>query len=468
MSQSNSSERLAGNLRALALSAAPGEPLPSARELVAAHRVSSMTVSRALATLVSEGLVVTEPGRGTFVAPRRPEPASGPGDLSWQCAALAERVVDDYGLAAVLAPSEPGQLPLSVGYLAEDLQPVRALNTAIAHATRRPGGWDRSPTTGIGTLRSALAGIIGVDAADVLIVPGGQAGLSAILRGLVPAAAPVIVESPTYPGVLMLARAAGMRPVPVPADRDGLRPDLLADALARTGARLVYCQPTYANPTGSVMPAGRRAEVLAVVRAANAFLIEDDCARQLALAPGALPAMIRDDPDGHVVHLMSLSKVAAPSLRIGALVARGPAAARLAALRAVDDFFIPVPLQETAVELLRSPSWPRHVNRLRRELLLRRDALVDALRTDVPEVTIERVPDGGLHLWVRLPDGADDVAVARRCASRGLLVSPGRGYHAGEPPAPYLRLTYCGTGVTQLRRAVTLLAEVLRQAPGRG
>jgi len=439
----------------------PGEPLPSARELVAAHRVSSLTVSRALATLVDEGLVVTEPGRGTFVAPRRPESAIAPGDLSWQCAALAERVVDDYGLAAVLAPSEPGLLPLSLGYLAEDLQPTRALAQALSHAARRPGAWDRSPTTGIAALRRALATVIGVDAADVLVVPGGQAGLSAALRGLAPAGAPIIVESPTYPGVLILARAAGMRPVPVPVDGHGLRPDLLAEALDRTGARIVYCQPTYANPTGAVMPAERRAAILRTVRAANAFVIEDDCARHLALAPGAPPPMVRDDPDGHVVHLTSLSKAAAPSLRIGALTARGPAAARLTALRAVDDFFVPVPLQETAVELLRSPSWPRHLSRLRRELVLRRDALVEALRTELPEVTIARIPDGGLHLWVRLPDGVDDVAVAQRCATRGLLVSPGRGYHAGEPPAPHLRLTYSGTGVAQLRRAVTVLAGVL-------
>ncbi len=462
MSQSNSTERLASSLRALALAGAPGESLPSARELVAAHRVSSMTVSRALAALVSEGLVVTEPGRGTFVAPRRPPSTSASGDLSWQCAALAERVVDDYGLATLLAPSEPGLLPLSMGYLAEELQPIRALNTALTHATRRPGSWDRSPTTGIGPLRSALGATVGVDAADVLVVPGGQAGLSAALRGLAPPGAPIVVESPTYPGILLLARAAGLRPVPVPVDAHGIRPDLLAEALARTGARIVFCQPTYANPTGTVMPAERRAAVLDAVRAAKAFVIEDDCARHLALVPGAPPPMVRDDPDGHVVHLTSLSKVAAPSLRIGALVARGPAAARLTALRAVDDFFVPVPLQEAAVELLRSPSWPRHISRLRRELLLRRDALVGALRTELPEVAIHRVPDGGLHLWARLPDGADDVAVARRCATRGLLVSPGRGYHAGEPPAPYLRLTYCGTGVAQLRRAVTVLAEVLR------
>jgi len=461
MSQGNSTERLAGSLRALARAGTPGDPLPSARELVSAHRVSSLTVSRALASLVSEGLVVTEPGRGTFVAPRRREPDTAAGDLSWQCAALAERVVDDYGLAAVLAPTEPGLLGLAMGYLAEDLQPTRALTAALTRAARRPGAWDRSPTSGIPALRSVLAGSIGVDGADVLVVPGGQAGLSAALRGLAPAGAPILVESPTYMGVLILARAAGLRPVPVPIDADGIRPDLLAAALERTGARLVYCQPTFANPTGAVMPGQRRAEVAGVVRAAGAFVIEDDCARPLSFGAALPPPMVRDDPDGHVVHLLSLTKVAAPSLRVAALVARGPAAARLRAIRAVDDFFVPVPLQETAVELLRSPAWPRHLARLRRELVLRRDTLVGAVRELLPEVTVTKVPEGGLHIWVQLPDGTEDVTLAQRCATRGLLVSPGRGYHAGEPPAPYLRLTYGAADLDQLRRGVAVLADVL-------
>jgi len=94
-------------------------------------------------------------------------------------------------------------------------------------------------------------------------------------------------------------------------------------------------------------------------------------------------------------------------------------------------------------------------------LVSRRDALVEALRTDLPRLPVERVPDGGLHLWLRLPDGFDDTDVALRCARRGLLVSPGTPYYAGEPPAPHLRLTYGGADVPDLQRGVALLAEVL-------
>ncbi len=437
-----------------------GEALPSTRELVAAYRVSPVTVSRAVATLAGEGLVVSEPGRGTFVAPHR-DTAAGTPDLGWQTVALAERVIDAGEAARLLELPEPGALVLNNGYPDAALQPSRALGDALARAGRRPGAWGRAPVNGIAELRTALARLAGADPGDVLVVPGVQAGLSTAFRALTPAGSPVLVESPTYQGALAVARAAGLRPVPVPTDADGVRPELLDEAFAITGARVFYAQPTYANPSGTVLAAPRRQAVLDVVRGHGAFLIEDDYARQLALSPDTPPPLLHGDTDGHVVHVSSLTKVIAPSLRIGSPIARGPALARLRALRTVDDFFLPLPLQETAVEFLSSGAWPRHLARLRRVLTGRRDALVAAVRADLPTLAVERVPGGGLHLWLRLPDGCDDTDVATRCARRGLLVSPGTPYYAGEPPAPYLRLTYGGAEVADLQRGVALLADVL-------
>jgi DNA-binding transcriptional MocR family regulator len=460
MANSSSIERVSAELRRLAAGGRPGEALPSSREIGARLSVGPVTVSRAVGRLVAEGVLVTEPGRGTFVAAPRTARAVE-ADYGWQSVALADRVVDAGEMCRQLAIAEPGVLSLAQGYLDRALQPGRALADALARAARRPGAWDRPPVAGLASLRAALAGLVGVDPADVLVVPGGQAGLSAALRALVPAGAPIAVESPTYMGLLTLARAAGLRPVPVPGDGHGIRADLLAQTLAVTGARLVYCQPTFANPTGSLMPPRRRAEVLAAVRAAGAFLIEDDTARLLALDAAPPPAMVRDDPDGHVVHLVSLTKVTAASMRIGALVARGPAASRLRSLRAVDDFFVPQPMQEAATELLGSAAWIRHLAALRRALLSRRDTLAAALAAHAPQLAAGPLPRGGVHLWCRLPGGTDDAETTRRCEARGLLVGSGTPYHAAEPPAPYLRLTYCGEPADRLVQAARLLGEIV-------
>ncbi len=458
MVEDSSTARLTTALRRLAAGLQPGDRLPSTRALVAEHAVSPVTVARAVARLTAEGTVLTEPGRGTFVAPRRP--GSVP-DTGWQTVALGEARTETAALHRLLAIPDPGTLVLSSGYLAQDLQPVRALAAATARAVRRPGAWGRAPAAGLDELRAAFAATVGAEAGDVLVVPGGQAGLSAALRALAAPGAPLLVEVPTYLGALVAARGAGLRPIPVPTDRDGLRPDLLADAFGRTGARLLYTQPTYANPTGVVVHPERRAAILEVVAAAGAFLLEDDWARHLGIDGAAPPPLIRDDSDGHVVYLTSLTKPAAPSLRVGALIARGPAAARLTATRLVEDLFVARPLQEAAVDLLGSPAWPRHLTALRRALRERRDTLVTALAGELPELEPAQVPDGGLHLWLRLPAGLDDVELAERARRDGVVIEAGRPYFVAEPPAAHLRLTYAAATPTDLIEGVRHLAAVL-------
>jgi DNA-binding transcriptional MocR family regulator len=454
MSNDSSVIRLASTLRQQAATLQPGDQLPPSREIVARHGVSPVTVSRAIARLAAEGTVVTEPGRGTFVA-RRHSPVE---DVGWQTVALGDARVDSSHLARLLEVPAPGTLVLSSGYLADDLQPTRFLATAAARAARRPGAWGRVPPAGLPELRSAFAATVGVDAGDVTVVAGGQSGLSTAFRALSPPGLPVLLEAPTYMGAVAAAQAADLRPVPVPTDHDGLRPDLLAEAFARTGAGLVYTQPTFANPTGGVLAASRRQEVLDVVRAAGAFLVEDDWARHLTLDRTAPPPLLRDDRDGHVVYLTSLTKPVAPSLRVGALVARGPAAGRLAAIRRAEDLFIARPLQEVAVELFGSPAWPRHLTALRAALRERRDALVAGIRRDLPGVELPHVPTGGLHVWVRLPAGADDVEVADRARRLDVVVEPGRPYFVAEPPASYLRLTYAAATPAELTEATRRLA----------
>lgn len=414
-----------------------------------------MTVARAIAQLTADGIVVTEPGRGTFVAARR---AGGVPDLGWQTVALGEARPETVDLSRLLALPDPDALVLSSGYLADDLQPTRALAAATARAARRPGAWGRVPPAGLPELRATFAATVGAETGDVIVVPGGQAGLSATLRALAAPGAPLLVEVPTYLGALVAARAGGLRPIPVPTNIGGLRPDLLADAFARTGARLLYAQPTYANPTGTVLHPDRRAAVLDVVAAAGAFLLEDDWARYLAIDGNVPPPLIRDDTNGHVIYLTSLTKAAAPSLRIGALIARGPAAARLIATRLVEDLFVARPLQEATVELLGSAAWPRHLTSLRRALRDRRDTLVTAVTTELPELQLTQIPNGGLHLWLRLPEGLDDDELADRARRDGVIVEAGRPYFVAEPPAAYLRLTYAAASPSDLLKGVRRLA----------
>jgi DNA-binding transcriptional MocR family regulator len=462
MPNDNAGAPVIQELEAAAAAAVPGDQLPSVRELMRRHRVGPATVQRAIGLLTARGLIEARPGRGTFVAPRASVPATAP-DLAWQTVALGARGPDAGALDELLRLPPPGALVLSSGYLPAELQPLGALAQALSRAARRPGAWDRMPLEGLASLRTYFATTVGggAGAGDVLICPGGQAALVACLRGLAAPGAPVLVESPTYLGALVAARAAGLRPVPVPSDEHGIRPDLLADTFATSGARLLYSQPLFANPHGATLAPERRAPVLEAVRSAGAFLVEDDTFRDLALDPGPVPPpLAADDPDGHVVHLRSLTKSAAPGLRVAALIARGPAAARLRAARIVEDFFVPGPLQEAAIELVGAPGWSRHLRRVRTVLRERREALAAAVATELGPDRIALRPKGGMHLWVALDPHEDDLDLTARAARAGLVVSPGAHWFPAEPPAPHLRLTYAAEAPERLAAATRVLARV--------
>ncbi|RCG32521.1 PLP-dependent aminotransferase family protein [Sphaerisporangium album] len=463
MDDDSSIARLAGLLREEAARVGPGGRLPSSRELTRRHGVSPVTVSRALAALTAEGRVVTRPGIGAFAAAPPSATAGDATDVSWQTVSLGDRSVDDTAVSGLLTPPPEGVIPLTGGYLNPALRPSRALANAAARAVRRPDAWALPPLNGLAELRRWFATEVGggVTQADVLITSGGQAALTHAFRALAASGEAMLVETPTYPGALASARAAGLRAVAVPMDRDGVRPELLAEAFAVTGARVFYCQPTLHNPTGAVVPAARREQILAVARAAGAFVIEDDYARYLTT--GAVPpSLVTLDTHGTVVHVNSLSKITAPSMRVAAVIARGPAARRLKAAQLVESFFVARPLQETALEFLGSPGWRRHLAGVAAEIAVRRDALAAALARHLPSAEVRPVPQGGLHLWVRLAREVDETALVESAQRAGVLVSPGAIYHPAEPPGPHVRVTHIAAAhVAELTEGVRRLGTAL-------
>lgn len=443
-------------------------------------QASPVTVSRAIAQLAADGLVVSRPGAGVFRAPARPAPAA-PGDVSWQEVALsADRHpagahhLGAAGVLATLTTPPPEVIDLSGGYLHASLQPERALAAALARAGRRPGTWSRPPVEGISELREwfarDIAGPAGTLASsDVLITAGGQSALATAVRALTACGAPILVESPTYPGLLAVARAAGLRPVPVPVDADGVRTDLLAQAFHDTGARVFVCQPLFHNPTGTTLAPHRREQVLHAAREAGAFIIEDDFARRLAHAggPPLPPPLAADDPDGVVIHIRSLTKTTSPNLRVGAITARGPAFERLRAGHVIDTFFVPRSLQETALELVGAPAWTTHHRALASALRDRRAAILTALSHLLPDLAPQHPPLGGYHLWLRLPDGTGEVTLAAAALRHGVAVTAGSPYFSADTSTPHLRLSYVSPanngqleeGIHRLHRAYTQIAD---------
>ncbi len=460
MSNDNRASEIAAHLRQRIATMRTGEKLPGVRALSAELQASAATVSAALAELSAFGLVRAEPGRGTFVAGRAqlPEP-----DFSWQSQALGHARVDADRAARLGGYGTPEHIPLSWGYLAPELSPNEELHRIGARAAKSGRAWTMTPPAGSAELRRILASEYRADPNDVLVVSGGQQGLVFTMRTLAEPGSAVITESPSYPGAILAAQSAGLHLSSVPTDADGILVDHLADELERTRARVIYLQPSYANPTGAILSAERRKQVLELAVRHGAFIIEDDWARYFGIDGQAPPPLFTEDPDGHVVSILTLSKPASPGLRLGAVIARGPAGERLRASRTADDLCVAPMVQEIACGLLTSNVWPRHLKRLRAELATRRDALVSAIRATIPDIRIPCVPRGGIHLWARLPQGADTREVCAAAYAAGVLIGDGRHFFVDEPPAPFLRFSYGAATEAQIAEGIRRLSDILRR-----
>jgi DNA-binding transcriptional MocR family regulator len=425
-----------------------------------------VTVQRALRTLLAQGLIESRPGAGTFArAVRTPRPA----DYAWQTAALGSPRAQLPAVPTALRSTAPDVIALHAGYPDRELLPERLVRAALARAARSDAAVSRAPVAGLAELRSWFAGELGAATAhgvtppvpsDVIVLPGSQSGLSSVFRALVGTGQPLLMESPTYWGAIIAARQAGVRVVPVPSGPAGPDPGDLARAFVETSARLFYAQPNYANPTGAQWPAALHDEVLAVVRAHGAFLVEDDWARDLGISGTATPVAGRDD-GGHVVYLRSLTKSVSPAVRVAAVIARGPARERILADRGAEATDVSGLLQAAALDIVTQPAWQTHLRGVRQQLGARRDLLVAAVREHVPPAVIDHVPAGGLNLWVRLPDGTDVQRLATDCESAGLIIAAGTEWFPAEPTGPFVRLNYAGPNPAAFTDGARILGRVL-------
>jgi DNA-binding transcriptional MocR family regulator len=446
----DSSVRIVTALGKWIAQAPPGARLPSTRSLVAEYAASPVTVQKALRTLTAQGLIESRPGVGTFVRAVR---TARPLDYGWQTAALRSPPSRLPALSTPMRRAPNDAIALHAGYPDRELLPERLVRSALTRAARSDAALSPSPAAGLPELQSWFATELGTStpvgvtpptASDVIVLPGSQSGLSSVFRALVPIGQPLLVESPTYWGAILAAAQAGVHVVPVPSGPDGPDPDELARAFEETGARVFYAQPNYANPTGAQWSNMVSENILEVVRANGAFLVEDDWAHDFGIDTDSNPVAAHDDA-GHVVYLRSLTKSVSPSIRIAAVIARGPARERILADRGASSMYVSGLLQAAALDVVTQPGWQTHLRNLRQQLRARRDLLVTSLREHVPRAHLTNVPKGGLNLWVRLPDTTDLRQLVRDCEAAGVLIAPGGEWFPAEPAGPFIRLNYSGT-----------------------
>ena len=447
-------EQVAGFIRERCRSGAfePGSRLPSARALAEELGVSRITTEGAYAQLEAEALVVRRLGSGTFVAEgaARSGEARGWPVPAWQ-AELASRgpVSGLEAGAGFRARPRDDVIDLASGLGDPAFLPREGLRSALRRACVEEESFDYADPRGYAPFREAAARVLssrGIDAApgEILVTSGSQEGI--LLFALLAArrGGPVLVESPTYAVALALFRALGLGVVGVPVDARGMRVDLAERALRETKPAFIYTMPNFQNPSGASLAPERRAELAALAAREGVPVLEDDYVGDLRVEGRDLPALCSIAPPGTVAYSGTFSKMLAPGLRVGFLLARGPVFDLLLDLKYAASLSSPGLEQRALARIVTVGGYDNHVRRSRRACRSRRDALLEALEALPPGFALER-PAGGLFAWLRLPPGLGARRLAEACRAVGVLVYPG-GPCFPDPADPeadrYLRLNF--------------------------
>ena len=364
------------------------------------------------------------------------------------------------------------------GHNDADLIPGDGLAEAAAAVLRREGsilatyGLGHGPL-GYTGLRAFIAGKskahrgIAASADDVLITIGSMQGIDLVNALLVERGDTVIVEEFSFAGALSRLRKLGAGIVGAPLDAEGLRIDALETILRDLGAKgirpkYIYTIPTIQNPTGSVLPLERRHALLAMARHYGVPVFEDECYADLVWAGSAPPALYALDPAG-VVHIGSFSKSLAPALRLGFVIAPWEVLGRMLAVRGDG----PGALEQMVVAEYFSRHFDEHARLLTTGLKAKLDVMVEALEREFGTAVELQRPEGGIFLWLRLPEGVDVRKLVAPAAAAGVAFNPGPDW-AAEPDAaaPWLRLCFALPSRADIRDGVAAFARVCAEQIG--
>ena len=382
----------------------------------------------------------------------------------WQMARRADRMNPSVTREILKITERPGVISLAGGLPSPDSFPVEAMREATARvlAETPREALQYAASEGFAPLREWVAGQmarqgLAIDAAQVLITTGSQQGLDLVGKVLIDAGSRVAAEAPTYLGALQAFAPYEPEIVSVDCDDEGPLPDALH---AARGARFLYLVPNFQNPSGRCMGEARRAALAAAARALGLPIVEDNPYGDLWFdAPPPAPLASRWAEGS--IYLGSFSKVLAPGLRLGYVVAPAPLFPKLLQAKQAADLHSPGFNQRVVHEVIKDGFLDRHVPTIRARYKLRRDAMRAALERHMPAGCRWTVPSGGMFFWVELPPGIDASALLPRAVALGVAFVPGAPFFAEAPRANTLRLSFVTVAPDEIERGVRLLAQAL-------
>ncbi len=452
----------------------PGDRVAGSRTLARTLRVHRQTVVSAVEELIAEGWLISRRASGTFVARKRPEPTPrrfASADRSRD--AMPRRMA--IPLAGAPKPELPASAPSGTILMSGTRPDVRLLPAdLIGRAYRRalrthgpsllayahPAGFP-GLRRGLASMLSATRGLA-VDPASILLTRGSQMGLALAARALMGPGDAVAVEDPGYRPAWEAFKLAGAAIVPIPVDEHGLDVAALQRATRAKPIRALYLTPHRQFPTTVTLSASRRLALLQLAADAHFAIVEDDYDHEFQYDGRPVLPLASVDTAGLVIYVGTWSKVLAPALRLGFVVAPPDLIERLVAYRSFLDLQGDSVLECALAELLEEGLIQRHVRKVRRIYHARRDMFVAALRDELGPFLSFAEPSGGTAVWVRTRDARTMTRWERRARDLGVAFDAGGAFTVNGDSLPGARLGFACLSDSELRLAVHRLAAASR------
>lgn len=435
---------------------ARGERLPATRELAGLLGVNRTTVSTAYELLEAEGLIAGQVGRGSFVTGA---PASNERGVNWE------------GLLPS-ATSFPGLAPTEISFVmsrpSRDLFPLDDFRASCAAVLKRedladilqlgsPSGYE--PLRRL-LLEGARRNHLALPGDDLIITNGCQQALDLIGRVLLRPGDTVAVEDPVYPGLKNLLAGMGAQLAGIPVGADGL--DLaVAERVLRERPRFLVVTSNFQNPTGATLPLAARRALLEAARTAGVPVVENDAYGELRYTGQDLPALKQLDESGGTILLRSFSKISFPGLRVG--WALGPKALidRLRHAKEAADLHTDQLSQAVLLEFVESGRLEAHRARVLRAGAERLAATLEGCREFLPATARYTRPEGGMNVWLRLPEPLDAAGLLPRARKEGVAYLPGHYFTVARPDPGALRLSFASLPAEQIRSGLAVLGRLV-------
>ena len=367
---------------------------------------------------------------------------------------------------------KPGIISFAGGLPSPKTFPVAEFEAACAKilCDDPQGALQYAASEGFGPLREQVAAMLpwNVDPAQILITTGSQQGLDLVAKILVDADSKILVESPTYLGAVMAFTPMEPEVVSVANDDEGI--DLADLAAKAAGARFLYVLPNFQNPTGRTMSEARRAGLSAEAARLGLPIIEDNPYGDLWFDQAPPPPLTARNPEG-CIYLGSFSKVLAPGLRMGFMVAPKALYPKLLQAKQAADLHSPGFNQRLIAEVMKDGFLDRHVPTIRALYKSQRNAMLEALAHEMPagepDASVTwNTPIGGMFLWARLPKGMNAVDLLPYAVEQGVAFVPGAPFYADHGDPRTLRLSFVTPSVAEIHRGVAALAAAIKVYAG--